>query len=90
MEKPSLTLKEAILKHFGPGAQFFTPMAEVFTEGDDERVNEMVAIESDSCCGAGILALVWRTANAAQYHEVGAKQALWIHTLKDALIIYYG
>lgn len=88
--KPSLTLKEVILKHFGPGGQFFTPTAVVFTGGDNERVNEMLSIESDSCCGAGILALVWRTANTAQSYEGSARQALWLCALSDALTIYYG
>ena len=81
-----LTLKEAILKHFGPGGQFFSPEATSFACSDDE----MMDIPSDSCCGAGILALVWQAANTAQYHDGSAHQAVWSNTIEEAKVIYYG
>lgn len=86
MEKSSLTLKEALLKHFGPGAQFENPVIATFAESDDT----MMDIPSDSCCGSGILTLVWRAANEAQFVDEVARGILWENLSDEAKTIYYG
>lgn len=82
----SLTLEEAVLKYFGPGGQFFTPEAAAFLA----NIPEIRDIECDSCCGSGILALVWRTANDAQSYEGSERAALWGELIYEAKVIYHG
>lgn len=84
--KPSLTLKEAILKHFGPGAEFFSPEATALTEMDDT----MMGMSSNSCCGSAILASVWRTANDTRSLDGSSRQVLWACVVREAKVICYG
>ncbi len=85
--KVCLTVKEAILKHFGEGKTYYHPKIVEFANSDDK----MLGIEVDSCCGCDILANVYRIASeVSQTGAIEAHAVLWDELHEITNTIYYG